>query len=158
MSQMLTHGAPNQLPLMSGGNTTGNIYDRSIGNMGPMGIGIDNNNFPTGVLPQQINAPPPMSGTTAVMRHNSQQMLPQQPSSSSNFTSNNQQQYLVPQFQCPKRPNHGADGRQIALRANHFQVSCPGGTIHHYQIDIQPDKCPRKVNRFVNFLLKIMFI
>ena len=26
------------------------------------------------------------------------------------------------EFQCPKRPNHGMDGRPILLRANHFQV------------------------------------
>uniref|UniRef100_A0A914BUJ2 Protein argonaute-1 n=1 Tax=Acrobeloides nanus TaxID=290746 RepID=A0A914BUJ2_9BILA len=51
------------------------------------------------------------------------------------------------QFQCPKRPNHGVEGRAIVLRANHFKVSIPGGTIQYYQVDIQPDKCPRKVNR-----------
>ena len=33
------------------------------------------------------------------------------------------------------------------LRANHFQISMPRGYIHHYIISIQPDKCPRKVNR-----------
>ncbi len=33
------------------------------------------------------------------------------------------------------------------LRANHFQISMPRGHIHHYMVSIQPDKCPRKVNR-----------
>lgn len=58
----------------------------------------------------------------------------------------------LPMFQCPRRPNHGVEGRSIVLRANHFKVSIPGGTIHYYNIDIQPDKCPRKVNRCVYFL------
>lgn len=53
----------------------------------------------------------------------------------------------VIQFQCPRRPNHGSEGRPILLRANHFKVTIPGGFIHYYNIDIQPDKCPRKVNR-----------
>lgn len=149
MSQMLPP-APGQLPLMGGGSGSGNVYDRS-GGMGPMGMGIDNSNFPTNVLPQQLNAPPLMSGNNTGLQLNSQQLLPQQQPSSSSGLSTIQPQQLIPQFQCPKRPNHGNDGRPIALRANHFQVSIPGGTIHHYQIDIQPDKCPRKVNRFIIF-------
>jgi len=52
-----------------------------------------------------------------------------------------------PHFVCPRRPNLGHDGRPIQLRANHFQISMPRGFIHHYLINIQPDKCPRKVNR-----------
>lgn len=51
------------------------------------------------------------------------------------------------QFQCPRRPNHGVEGRSILLRANHFAVRIPGGTIQHYQVDVTPDKCPRRVNR-----------
>ncbi|KAL3887901.1 hypothetical protein ACJMK2_000288 [Sinanodonta woodiana] len=50
-------------------------------------------------------------------------------------------------FICPQRPNHGTDGRPIMLRANHFQVRIPKGVIHHYDIAITPDKCPRRVNR-----------
>ena len=50
-------------------------------------------------------------------------------------------------FNCPRRPNLGRDGRTIVLRANHFQVTMPRGYVHHYDINIQPDKCPRKVNR-----------
>ncbi|KAK3576098.1 hypothetical protein CHS0354_032222 [Potamilus streckersoni] len=51
------------------------------------------------------------------------------------------------EFICPQRPNHGTDGRPIMLRANHFQVRIPKGVIHHYDIAITPDKCPRRVNR-----------
>lgn len=63
----------------------------------------------------------------------------------SNPTSNNIFYVLV--FNCPRRPNLGREGRPIVLRANHFQISMPRGFVHHYDINIQPDKCPRKVNR-----------
>ncbi len=52
-----------------------------------------------------------------------------------------------PHFACPRRPNLGREGRPIMLKANHFQISMPRGYIHHYHVVIQPDKCPRKVNR-----------
>jgi len=54
-------------------------------------------------------------------------------------------------FQCPLRPNHGTEGQTIQLRANHFQVRIPRGLIHHYDVSIQPDKCPRRVNRYQYF-------
>lgn len=50
-------------------------------------------------------------------------------------------------FVCPRRPNIGTDGRLITLRANHFQITMPRGHLHHYDITITPDKCPRKINR-----------
>ncbi|CAD1472990.1 unnamed protein product, partial [Heterotrigona itama] len=53
----------------------------------------------------------------------------------------------LPMFSCPRRPNIGREGRPIVLRANHFQITMPRGYVHHYDINIQPDKCPRKVNR-----------
>nr|XP_029721415.1 protein argonaute-2-like isoform X3 [Aedes albopictus] len=53
----------------------------------------------------------------------------------------------LPVFTCPRRPNLGREGRPIVLRANHFQITMPRGFVHHYDINIQPDKCPRKVNR-----------
>lgn len=53
------------------------------------------------------------------------------------------------EFQAPARPNTGQIGKPIWLRANYFKVSIPNGDIHHYDIDIKPDKCPRRVNRFV---------
>jgi hypothetical protein len=56
-------------------------------------------------------------------------------------------QQLAPQFQCPKRPNQGTEGKAISLRANHFQVQVGAKHVQFYAVDIQPDKCPRKVNR-----------
>ncbi|XP_039253846.2 protein argonaute-2-like [Styela clava] len=50
-------------------------------------------------------------------------------------------------FQAPARPNVGQIGKPIWLKANYFKVSIPNGDIHHYDIDIHPDKCPRRVNR-----------
>lgn len=50
-----------------------------------------------------------------------------------------------PVFQCPRRPNLGREGRPIGLKANHFQITMPRGFVHHYDVNIQPDKCPRKV-------------
>ena len=52
-----------------------------------------------------------------------------------------------PMFDCPRRPNLGTEGRPITLRANHFQISMPRGYLHHYDVTITPDKCPRKINR-----------
>lgn len=52
-----------------------------------------------------------------------------------------------PVFNCPRRPNLGREGKPILLRANHFQINMPRGYINHYTISIQPDKCPRRVNR-----------
>lgn len=55
-------------------------------------------------------------------------------------------------FLAPRRPNHGVEGRPIVLRANHFQVRIPGGIIQHYEINVSPEKCPRRVNRYVRLL------
>ena len=52
-------------------------------------------------------------------------------------------------FAPPKRPNFGTVGKPIALRTNFFQVRLPKGDIHHYDLSISPDKCPRRVNRYV---------
>lgn len=49
-------------------------------------------------------------------------------------------------FNRPSRPNLGLKGCPIVLRANHFQISMPRGFVHHYNIYIQPDNCPRMVN------------
>jgi len=52
-------------------------------------------------------------------------------------------------FAPPKRPNFGSMGKTIALRTNFFPVRLPKGDIHHYDLTISPDKCPRRVNRDV---------
>lgn len=67
--------------------------------------------------------------------------------SSAKKKKNKREIYFVSVFCCPRRPNLGREGRPIVLRANHFQISMPRGFVHHYDINIQPDKCPRKVNR-----------
>lgn len=56
-------------------------------------------------------------------------------------------------FQAPARPNTGQLGKPIWLKANYFKVSIPNGDIHHYDIDIKPDKCPRRVNRYANIFI-----
>uniref|UniRef100_A0A1I7RK51 Protein argonaute-1 n=1 Tax=Bursaphelenchus xylophilus TaxID=6326 RepID=A0A1I7RK51_BURXY len=50
-------------------------------------------------------------------------------------------------FVAPRRPGPGVEGKQIALRANHFQVQIAAHEVQFYLVEIQPDKCPRKVNR-----------
>jgi len=55
---------------------------------------------------------------------------------------------ILPHFKSPLRPDYGTEGRNITLKVNHFQVSVPKGFIHHYDINIHPDKCPRRVNRY----------
>lgn len=51
------------------------------------------------------------------------------------------------QFEPPARPGRGSEGRSIALRANHFEIRMPKGFLHHYDVMISPEKCPRRVNR-----------
>uniref|UniRef100_A0A4W5KZ66 Argonaute RISC component 4 n=1 Tax=Hucho hucho TaxID=62062 RepID=A0A4W5KZ66_9TELE len=52
---------------------------------------------------------------------------------------------LVP----PRRPGMGTVGKPIRLLANHFQVQIPKIDVYHYDIDIKPEKRPRRVNREV---------
>ena len=47
----------------------------------------------------------------------------------------------------PPRPDFGREGRSIKLRANHFSIRIPSISIQHYDLNIQPDKCPKRVNR-----------
>ncbi|OAF70228.1 Protein argonaute 1 [Intoshia linei] len=68
-----------------------------------------------------------------------------------NFSNSPQKKFfrasIITKFISPKRPDHGSNGRRILLRANHFRVKMPTGIIHHYDVQITPDKCPRRVNR-----------
>jgi eukaryotic translation initiation factor 2C len=58
--------------------------------------------------------------------------------------------FAVAEFISPHRPNLGSEGKQIMLKANHFQVVIPSNLlIHYYDVSIQPEKCPRRVNREV---------
>ena len=64
----------------------------------------------------------------------------------------------LPTLTCPRRPNLGHEGRPIMLRANHFQISMPRGFVHHYDVNIQPDKCPRKVrSTLLTFMCCLFF-
>ena len=49
----------------------------------------------------------------------------------------------------PPRPGFGTKGRPIQLRTNHFKIDLPRGNIYHYDVSIQPGKCPRQINRQV---------
>jgi len=50
-------------------------------------------------------------------------------------------------FQAPRRPGIGTVGKPIKLLANYFEVDIPKIDVYHYEVDIKPDKCPRRVNR-----------
>lgn len=50
-------------------------------------------------------------------------------------------------FNCPRRPNLGREGRPIMLRANHFKISMQRDLVDHYDVKIEPEKCPQKINR-----------
>lgn len=71
-------------------------------------------------------------------------------------------------FTLPKRPGYGTIGKPIKLLANCFQVEIPKIDVYFYEVDIKPDRCPRRVNRyqqglklvvlsFLSFLLAQMF-
>uniref|UniRef100_A0A8C9NQ88 Protein argonaute N-terminal domain-containing protein n=1 Tax=Serinus canaria TaxID=9135 RepID=A0A8C9NQ88_SERCA len=47
----------------------------------------------------------------------------------------------------PRRPGIGTVGKPIKLLANYFEVDIPKIDVYHYEVDIKPDKCPRRVNR-----------
>uniref|UniRef100_A0A9L0KDB0 Argonaute RISC catalytic component 2 n=1 Tax=Equus asinus TaxID=9793 RepID=A0A9L0KDB0_EQUAS len=47
----------------------------------------------------------------------------------------------------PPRPDFGTSGRTIKLQANFFEMDIPKIDIYHYELDIKPEKCPRRVNR-----------
>ncbi|KAL0604817.1 Protein argonaute-4, partial [Plecturocebus cupreus] len=49
----------------------------------------------------------------------------------------------------PRRPGLGTVGKPIRLLANHFQVQIPKIDVYHYDVDIKPEKRPRRVNREV---------
>lgn len=50
-------------------------------------------------------------------------------------------------FSMPRRPGYGTMGKPIKLLANCFQVEIPKIDVYLYEVDIKPDKCPRRVNR-----------
>lgn len=50
-------------------------------------------------------------------------------------------------FTLPQRPGYGTIGKPIKLLANCFQVEIPKIDVYLYEVDIKPDRCPRRVNR-----------
>uniref|UniRef100_A0A8C8CL92 Eukaryotic translation initiation factor 2C 3 n=1 Tax=Oncorhynchus tshawytscha TaxID=74940 RepID=A0A8C8CL92_ONCTS len=52
-------------------------------------------------------------------------------------------------FSVPRRPGFGTMGKPIKLLANCFQVDIPKMDVYLYEVDINPEKCPRRVNREV---------
>ncbi|TRY78962.1 hypothetical protein DNTS_014719 [Danionella cerebrum] len=52
-------------------------------------------------------------------------------------------------FSMPQRPGYGTMGKPIKLLANCFQVEIPKMDVYLYEVDIKPEKCPRRVNREV---------
>lgn len=73
---------------------------------------------------------------------NQPSQLTSQPSQLSTLAST-----LSLQFMPPPRPSIGTEGKTIKLRANHFTIQIPKGFIYHYVVSIQPDKCPKRINR-----------
>uniref|UniRef100_A0A673G2N7 Protein argonaute-3-like n=1 Tax=Sinocyclocheilus rhinocerous TaxID=307959 RepID=A0A673G2N7_9TELE len=55
----------------------------------------------------------------------------------------------APLFSVPRRPGYGTMGKPIKLLANCFQVDIPKMDVYLYEVDINPEKCPRRVNREV---------
>uniref|UniRef100_A0A8C5RFZ6 Argonaute RISC catalytic component 2 n=1 Tax=Laticauda laticaudata TaxID=8630 RepID=A0A8C5RFZ6_LATLA len=55
--------------------------------------------------------------------------------------------YMAYAFKPPPRPDFGTSGRTIKLQANFFEMDIPKMDIYHYELDIKPEKCPRRVNR-----------
>lgn len=60
-------------------------------------------------------------------------------------------------FKPPSRPDFGTMGRTIKLQANFFEMEIPKLEVYHYDIDIKPEKCPRRVNRYIHVDISLSF-
>lgn len=60
-------------------------------------------------------------------------------------------------FKPPSRPDFGTMGRTIKLQANFFEMEIPKLEVYHYDIDIKPEKCPRRVNRYILVDISLLF-
>ena len=51
----------------------------------------------------------------------------------------------------PKKPGYGTVGRPIKLRANFFRMNMSPrlSDLYHYDVEIEPNKCPKMVKRDV---------
>jgi len=128
------------------------LFGAQLGNGQP---GLHHFPFPTG-LPNQDVPPPPVNNPLSLPPQTTEQPPPTTPFQSGPPSLGGMtvtEPFMCPphiqqsDFISPPRPNQGTEGRTISLRANHFQVRVPKGIIHHYEVNITPDKCPRRVNR-----------
>uniref|UniRef100_A0A3B1JQZ7 Protein argonaute N-terminal domain-containing protein n=1 Tax=Astyanax mexicanus TaxID=7994 RepID=A0A3B1JQZ7_ASTMX len=55
----------------------------------------------------------------------------------------------APLLSVPRRPGYGTMGKPIKLLANCFQVDIPKMDVYLYEVDIKPERCPRRVNRYL---------
>ena len=92
---------------------------------GPIGGGVAGGDMPTGAF----GGPPGAPGQLTPVLGPDGYPVPAGPGGPG--TS------LLPQFECPARPNFGTVGKRIDLRANHFQIKMPKDYIHHYDVTIQ---------------------
>lgn len=115
------------------------------------GTGLGAPGAPTGMGPGgSSTAPGGFGGSSSSGASGSGDMttrLPLQGDASGGSASGDPPSGSPPVFVCPRRPGLGHEGRSILLRANHFPITMPRGYLHHYDITISPDKCPRKINR-----------
>ncbi|CAF0731815.1 unnamed protein product [Brachionus calyciflorus] len=88
------------------------------------------------LLSSQLQPPASSLNNTSTLQQQQQQLTPQSASAA-----------LALQFMPPPRPSMGTEGKTIKLRANHFTIQIPKGFIYHYTVIIQPDKCPKRINR-----------
>lgn len=58
-------------------------------------------------------------------------------------------------FKPPSRPDFGTMGRTIKLQANFFEMEIPKLEVYHYDIEIKPEKCPRRVNRYIHVFFSL---
>lgn len=102
---------------------------------GPSPMGGPSSSLGPGPMPQMVSNTPGMTFT----------QNPSPTFSVERFPSANAPR--TDGFTAPPRPGQGNSGKQIVLKANYFKVNIPNGDLHHYDVDIRPDKCPRRVNR-----------
>jgi eukaryotic translation initiation factor 2C len=107
---------------------------------GGNGNGNNNNNNNQQQQSHMINASANSSGSSSV---NPIGLPPSTPPGTGIMTMLHPPLDLSP----PPRPDFGREGRSIKLRANHFAIRIPPILIQHYDLNIQPDKCPKRVNR-----------
>jgi hypothetical protein len=66
------------------------------------------------------------------------------------YTNGDNGLLLTPvQYLPPPRTTLGTEGKTIRLHANHFIMNVPKGFLYQYNVTITPEKCPKRINRYV---------